>query len=174
MQTHILFCLLVLLQGQTNKPPMFGNDVKQQGRATQVTPPLLTPPAGYRPVQVPDYVADTYMKFATTETAHDYQIADVTSRVAHLEEYREKNDRPDIDSLKETRTKALVYFAIATTAVSIVWGLLAALLGYLFKAYIAPRLMRFWELLGAGNGHSSYPLGQGIALNASDDEDRTA
>lgn len=122
--------------------------------------PRLDPPKGYKSVQVPDYIADTYMKFASTETAHDFRLYGIETRLNTLETDREKYDRVDIDSLKETRTKALVYFAIATTLVTVVWGLLAALAGFVFKSYIWPRLQRLWAALspkeaGAFGGTSS-------------------
>src|SRR5689334_17575311 len=110
---NIFACLLTLAitQPQNTNPggPQFraaSPTLKTHVSTAPPVAPRLDPPNGYKPVQVPDYVADTYMKFATTETAHDFQIFDIEKRVGVLENNREKYDRADIDSLKETRTKA--------------------------------------------------------------------
>jgi hypothetical protein len=172
-------CLFVALvttpQGSALQGPQF-NEPSSAAKGIVSSPaamaPRLDPPKGYKPVQVPDYVADTYMRFASTETAHDLQINDIDRRLGILEADREKLDRVDIDSLKETRTKALIYLAIGSTLFAVVWGALATLFGYFLKSSIYPRLRVVWDALGRRADYASYPMSQAVAVNASEDEDQ--
>lgn len=134
-------------------------------------PPKLDAPDGYRIVRVPDYIASTYMNFARTETAHDFQISSVENRVGSLEAFRDKTDRPDIDSLKDTRSKALIYLTVGSTLWTVVWGLFAAFLGYIFKEHVMPRLRFLWNMAGAVR-QSSWPVVQGIQVTASADDEK--
>ena len=175
---NIFACLLTLaiIRPQNTSPsgPQFRAPLSTPKTQVSTAPPVaprLDPPNGYKPVQVPDYVADTYMKFATAETAHDFQIFDIEKRVGVLESNREKYDRADIDSLKETRTKALVYLAIGSTLFAIVWGALASLFGFFLKAYISPRLKMLWAILGEkaqgiNTQYATYPMPNTISLHA--------
>ncbi len=159
---------LALIAFQQKTPPTFKNQTVPtvEIRATTPAPPRLDPPSNYKSLRVPDYVATTYMQFARDETAHDFRLSGVESRVGVLEQYREKTDRPDIESLKDTRTKAVIYLSIGSTLFVLVWGALAALAGFFFKAYIAPRLRTFWCLLRKKQDFSGAPDFAGIALNA--------
>ena len=174
---NIFVCVLAVIMTQPQTPstgaPQFrapSSTPKVQVSTAAPVAPRLDPPKGYKPVQVPDYVADTYMKFASTETAHDFQIFEIEKRVGVLENDREKYDRADIDSLKETRTKAFVYLAIGSTLFAVVWGALATLFGFFLKAYIFPRLKVLWDRLGEHAQYASYPMSHPISLNAEEDK----
>jgi len=67
--------------------------------STPVPAPRLDTPKGYKPVQISDFVADTYMKFRTTETAHDFRLSSVEGKVSALEVDRNDHDRPEISTI---------------------------------------------------------------------------
>ena len=161
---------------QSSSAPQFRQPASNNSQfaVSNAPVPRFIPPKGYKEVQVPDFVADTYMRFASAETAHGYQISGIESRVGVLERDRELYDRKDIDSLNESRSKALVYISDGSTLFALVWGALAALFGYFLKSYISPRLRVLWDALGANATAANHPTyvsdEYGFAIQANDPE----
>jgi hypothetical protein len=136
----------------------------------QVKTPDLTAPRDTTFIQNPKPILEKEKSFITTTTptsqkatpglnensaitAHEMiereiggeeeAIGELKSKVGNLEDRREKNDRPDIDDLKETRTHFYWWTTTIGAALAVVGGLLARFRKILWEEVIRKRVKAF-------------------------------